>query len=607
MAAPEKNVIKIGKRSFLIGGMLGKGGFSEVKLGTETKTKKRVALKFTYKKNAENSASAEDQYQQMAQEIRALRKLNHPNVIRLLGYDLNAKIENKDVIVMVQELCPNGELFDYVMYTGSFDKLLARSVFTQVMHGVKACHDAKVAHRDLKPENLLFDIKYNIKLVDLGFAAQFDQVCMSTELGTQGYMAPEIYEGKEYTQQVDVFSAGVILFIIFTGFPPFRKVSEHDWFFKRWKKQRYEDLWAFYEKKTGTMDDSFKELITGMLQSDPTKRWTVEQVLKSDWLSKGDLLKGQSLYSTLDARKKAVDQKKPKAQTRATMVEAIEHYFEKMNQEVKEKKIEKVPLLTLAKIARNEYREGLNQCTTEKEIREILTQMETTSKRLLGKLGNAKFLKDPVVVAQELARVCDSGPNKLDKLIEFEGSEGSNHLVMEALNYNEIIGEVPAKPSLFKFLDDNMKLDSETPPKTVVDYNGINGYLVGCSAALILYALQEYQKNDESNEKSKSKSTTVSNVTVEKEIQLPELCTLTVDYYEEWPIEDEEGKVEFGQKKFEFYINVKIHAAEEGKNFVVFTRKSKDYGGLTHFNDTIRDILNGSLLGPLCQQAKNQS
>merc|ERR1719436_1964095 len=93
------------------------------------------------------------------------------------------------------------------------------------MEGLKYCHDSSVVHRDLKPENVLLDNDYVVKLVDFGFARFFDddKGLMTTRLGTPGYVAPEILKAKKYTKSVDIFTMGVILFSLYSGFPPFRE------------------------------------------------------------------------------------------------------------------------------------------------------------------------------------------------------------------------------------------------------------------------------------------------------------------------------------------------------------------------------------------------
>eukprot|EP00494_Astrolonche_serrata_P023679 UN23937 len=196
---------------------------------------------FTDIENKEEKAA---QKQQAHKEIKAMRTLNHANIIRLLGYDLVAKYENRPCVVLVQELAPNRELFDYLMHTKKFEEKLARTVFLQLVNGLKCVHDAGIAHRDLKPENLLFDKRFNLKIADFGFAFNWGRKGpMSTELGTRGYMAPEILSGGKYDSKVDVFASGVVLFILLSGFPPFRETKLGDWWFDKVYKNKFGLFW----------------------------------------------------------------------------------------------------------------------------------------------------------------------------------------------------------------------------------------------------------------------------------------------------------------------------------------------------------------------------
>jgi len=208
------------------GSVLGVGGFSEVCKGVDKETRKRVALKIMYSDKQRSSSELKQQLIQVQKEIKAMKQLSHTNLIRLLGYDLKCEVKGRKAIVMVQQLAPKGELFDYLMYTKKFKEPEANALFKQLIAGLQAMHKAGIAHRDLKPENVLFDNQFNLKLADFGFAYVFQKgegakTAMRTELGTKGYMAPEIIQNKKYTEKADIFAAGVILFIMLAGFPPY--------------------------------------------------------------------------------------------------------------------------------------------------------------------------------------------------------------------------------------------------------------------------------------------------------------------------------------------------------------------------------------------------
>merc|ERR1719150_1835184 len=132
-----------------------------------------------------------------------------------------------------------------------------------------------VAHRDLKPENCLLGEGFTVKLVDFGFSTTFRNEetgmtsLMKTALGTPGYAAPEILKRKKYTNAVDIFSLGVILFITIAGFPPFQEAKpESDWWFHKLTKKKYNLFWKAHER-TAEFTPEAKELLVGMLAASP--------------------------------------------------------------------------------------------------------------------------------------------------------------------------------------------------------------------------------------------------------------------------------------------------------------------------------------------------
>jgi serine/threonine protein kinase len=144
-------------------------------------------------------------------------------------------------------------------------------------------HGRGIAHRDLKPENLLFDSNFNLKVADFGFSAMLDKYGdgkLRTVLGTEGYMAPEIHAKQPYDgKQVDLFAAGIILFIMFAGSPPFSKAAPNDPYYKLLASNKNETFWKFHAKHKGNpnfFSEPFRHLLDGIFQTDPAKRPTIE-------------------------------------------------------------------------------------------------------------------------------------------------------------------------------------------------------------------------------------------------------------------------------------------------------------------------------------------
>jgi len=284
--------VTVGPRQFKIRGPLGKGGFSEVYAGEDSETGKRVALKMMF--DVQNDEST---YKQTCDEIKMMRKLGHENLIKLLGYDLHATYRDRQCVILVQELAPNRELFEYLLHSKTtFSEQLVMYIGQQIFSAIQFMHKQGIAHRDLKPENILLDKEFKLKIADFGFAKVFkkneQQIKMRTELGTRGYMAPEISAGshipranrKSYTQKVDIFALGVIMFICFAGFPPFRQTNNEDWWFDKIIKKEWNYFWKAHERKAKFSSTS-KKLLQKMLANKAEDRYTIDQCLKSDFIT----------------------------------------------------------------------------------------------------------------------------------------------------------------------------------------------------------------------------------------------------------------------------------------------------------------------------------
>jgi len=284
--------VTVGPRQFKIRGPLGKGGFSEVYAGEDSETGKRVALKMMFEVQEDETT-----YKQTCDEIKMMRKLSHENLIKLLGYDLHAEYRDRKCVILVQELAPNRELFEYLLHSReTFKEPLVMYIGHQIFSAIQFMHGKGIAHRDLKPENILLDKEFRLKIADFGFAKFFrknDQaVKMRTELGTRGYMAPEISAGshvprakrQSYDERVDVFALGVIMFICFAGFPPFRQTNSEDWWFDKIIKKEWNYFWKAHERKA-KFSGASKELLQKMLAAKAEDRNTVDECLKSNFIT----------------------------------------------------------------------------------------------------------------------------------------------------------------------------------------------------------------------------------------------------------------------------------------------------------------------------------
>jgi len=272
---------------WFLGETLGKGGYSWVKKGYDRKDGRVVALKFTSKAKGDWSAS---QSKQIQNEIEALRQIKDKHVLQLLAYNLNAKYPQKDGLIipsvlLVLEYLPGGELFDILYYTSALSEKIARSYFKQLMDGMQACHEAGICHRDIKPQNLLLDANFQLKIADFGLAKVFekdeDALMRTFYVGTRGYQSPEILKKKEYTASCDVFSCGVVLFILLAGYPPFEAATPKCRWYAPLANGNAREFWK--QHRGCGIPGPAKDLITRMLWYDFNKRIPIGRIKKHKW------------------------------------------------------------------------------------------------------------------------------------------------------------------------------------------------------------------------------------------------------------------------------------------------------------------------------------
>ncbi|XVF52813.1 hypothetical protein PTKIN_Ptkin05aG0048800 [Pterospermum kingtungense] len=259
---------------YVLGGQLGWGQFGVIRACSDKLTGEVLACKSI----AKDRLVIPDDFCSIKLEIEIMTRLSgHPNVV-----DLKAVYEDEDFVHLVMELCAGGELFHRLEKYGRFSEFEACVLFKHLMQVVKYCHDNGIVHRDLKPENILLATKSSsspIKLADFGLATYIKQgQKLHGTVGSPFYIAPEVLAGG-YNQAADVWSAGVILYILLSGMPPFGGKTKSKIFDAvRAAELRYPpDPWDH-------MSVSARDLITGMLTVNPSKRLTAAQVLAHPWV-----------------------------------------------------------------------------------------------------------------------------------------------------------------------------------------------------------------------------------------------------------------------------------------------------------------------------------
>jgi len=249
-------------------------------------------LKVIAKKGDVEEVKAQER--DIVREVEAMVLINHVNVVRLFGVDWNAEFPTDEGLqpsfVIAMELAKGGVFFDLLFRSANLEAPVARAFFQQIVDGLEACHAAGVAHRDLKPENLLLDENLTIKLTDFGLSSihreQDIQHLMETQCGTLSYLAPEVIKGKQYGYAADIFSLGVVLFVLVTKLMPFEYATGKDWWYNKIRTQKYDMFWLAHEKSAETeFDADFKQLVLSMLSPEPVDRPTIEQIRSSRWFS----------------------------------------------------------------------------------------------------------------------------------------------------------------------------------------------------------------------------------------------------------------------------------------------------------------------------------
>lgn len=265
---------KIGK--YELGKTLGTGNFSKVKVGTDAETGETWAIKIIDKEQL----AKERMEEQLKREIAVMKMLKHPNIVQL-----KEVMQTANHIYLVLEIVTGGELFDKIVAAKRFDEPTARKYFHQLISGIHYCHSQGIAHRDLKPENLLLDANDTLKISDFGLSnlqrggADGQGTLLQTVCGTPNYVAPEVLKERGYNGiTADVWSCGVVLFVMLAGFLPFDDPNMNA-LFNKIERGEYRMARHF--------SDQAKDLIAKMMTVDPAKRITIQGIVDHPWFQVG--------------------------------------------------------------------------------------------------------------------------------------------------------------------------------------------------------------------------------------------------------------------------------------------------------------------------------
>ncbi|KAG9136308.1 hypothetical protein Leryth_003909 [Lithospermum erythrorhizon] len=262
------------KSTYTIGKELGRGQFGVTHLCTHKQTGEQFACKTIAKRKLVNKEDIED----VRREVQIMHHLTgQSNIVELKG-----AYEDKHSVHLVMELCAGGELFDRIISNGHFTERVAANMLRTIVQIVHTCHSMGVIHRDLKPENFLLlnkDEDAPLKATDFGLSVFYKQGDVFKDIvGSAYYIAPEVLKRK-YGPEVDIWSVGVMLYILLCGVPPFWAESERGIFnaILRGHVDFTSDPWP-------SISPGAKDLVKKMLNSDPKQRLTAFQVLNHPWI-----------------------------------------------------------------------------------------------------------------------------------------------------------------------------------------------------------------------------------------------------------------------------------------------------------------------------------
>ncbi|KAH6814486.1 SOS3-interacting protein 1 [Perilla frutescens var. frutescens] len=260
-------------QKYELGRLLGKGTFAKVYYGRCVRTGQSVAIKVIDKKKITKVGIVD----QIKREISIMRVVKHPHIVHL-----HEVMATKTKIYFVMEYAKGGELFNKVS-KGKLEEDVARKYFVQLINAVELCHSRGVYHRDLKPENILLDENDNLKVSDFGLSALTEcrrsDGLLHTTCGTPAYVAPEIIERNGYDGiGADIWSCGVVLFVLLAGYLPFhasnlmemyRKIGKAEYKFPSWFSPR------------------IRKLVSKMLDPNPNTRISIAKIKESSWFKQG--------------------------------------------------------------------------------------------------------------------------------------------------------------------------------------------------------------------------------------------------------------------------------------------------------------------------------
>ncbi|CAD8067901.1 unnamed protein product [Paramecium sonneborni] len=274
---------------------IGVGRYAKVKLAIDIQDKQKYAIKIMKIDPTTN----QNKLSQFINEVSHQAEFEHNNIIKIIQCSINGKYRKVDgrlcqVSYFVMELADQGELFELLEQTHQFSEKFSRGIFSQLIKGIEYLHERGIVHRDIKSENILFSDGI-LKLADFGFSAKsVDETGAKVQLEVQQYLgSPEynppelsnaIGKQKYYTpESADIFSSGVILFSMAMRSAPFKTSKTSDPYYSLLKQDKLK-FWQVFQELNNNISQQFKDLVEKLLEENPQKRISLEQVKKHPWM-----------------------------------------------------------------------------------------------------------------------------------------------------------------------------------------------------------------------------------------------------------------------------------------------------------------------------------
>lgn len=374
LVSSERNYQQI-KKNYKVLEKIGTGSFGKVFKVFHIPSGQNRAMKVVKKEATKHQDDKRDNKKEFLKEIEVLTLLDHPNILKVLEYFLD---DNNYYVVT--ELVNGGELFDHIQKIKHFSEEKACTVMIQILSAIRYLHSQGIVHRDLKLENILVDTSndkddLNIKIIDFGASNFYKKnLNLSLKIGTPYYIAPEVLE-KSYNYKCDLWSCGVIMYILLSGSPPFDGRTDQE-IMAKVKIGKYD----FEKKIFELVSNEAKSLISQLLVLDPQKRITADIALNHAWIKKYER-NDYSTSRTQNLKIERINNFQPKHKLQQTTIAFLVHQVasQKTNDHLK-KIFQELDTKKNGRLYYNDLKEGLKKYSdlqlTDNQFETLLKQLD---------------------------------------------------------------------------------------------------------------------------------------------------------------------------------------------------------------------------------------